>query len=167
MSVISLEDAFSIQQFLYREARLLDMGRYRDWLALLSESIRYEMPVREMIDPNDTSLSHDTFKMFDDDKVSLEMRVARYETGMAHAETPISVTHRMVGNIEFVDSPSTSCFLVHSNFVVNQERTRTSIGEFRGSRRDIIEKNGEDWLIRERRIILAQTILPSTISIFF
>lgn len=167
MSFATLEDAFSVQQFLYSEARLLDECRFRDWLALLSDEVRYIMPVRELLDPRDKSNSQDSFKIFDDDKASLEMRVSRYETGLAHAEAPPSVTHRMIANVEIVERLTETRFVVCSNFLVSQERLRSSAAEFRGRRRDIIERCCEGWRVFERRIELSQSILPSTISIFF
>ena len=36
----------AVEQFLYREARLLDERRFHDWLELLTDDIRYWMPVR-------------------------------------------------------------------------------------------------------------------------
>ena len=35
---------FEIEQFLYREARLLDDERYDEWLALMAPDIHYRMP---------------------------------------------------------------------------------------------------------------------------
>lgn len=35
-----------IEQFLYREARLLDDRQFQEWLDLLTDDIRYWMPVR-------------------------------------------------------------------------------------------------------------------------
>ena len=41
--------AQEITEFLYREAELLDERRYRDWLALLADDIRYWMPMRRNV----------------------------------------------------------------------------------------------------------------------
>ena len=38
---------FEVQQFLFREARLLDACRYGEWLKLLTDDIHYWMPVIE------------------------------------------------------------------------------------------------------------------------
>jgi len=35
-----------VEQFLYREARLLDKRRFREWLELLTEDVRYWMGSR-------------------------------------------------------------------------------------------------------------------------
>jgi 3-phenylpropionate/cinnamic acid dioxygenase small subunit len=39
-----------VEQFLYSEVQLLSERRYREWLDLLAEDIRYWMPVRETRD---------------------------------------------------------------------------------------------------------------------
>ncbi len=36
----------AVEQFLYREARLLDERRFHDWLDLFTDDLRYWMPVR-------------------------------------------------------------------------------------------------------------------------
>ena len=38
-----------VEEFLYREADLLDERRYEDWLALLAEDVRYWMPMRRNV----------------------------------------------------------------------------------------------------------------------
>ncbi len=35
-----------VEQFLYREARLLDERRFHEWLELFADDVRYWMPVR-------------------------------------------------------------------------------------------------------------------------
>ena len=38
-----------IEQFLYQEAELLDERQFEDWLDLLTEDIRYWMPMRRNV----------------------------------------------------------------------------------------------------------------------
>src|ERR1700746_2404271 len=42
-----------IEEFLYREADLLDERRYDEWLALLAEDVRYWMPMRRNVKVDD------------------------------------------------------------------------------------------------------------------
>jgi 3-phenylpropionate/cinnamic acid dioxygenase small subunit len=42
-----------IEDFLYREADLLDERRYDEWLALLAEDVRYWMPMRRNVKVDD------------------------------------------------------------------------------------------------------------------
>ncbi len=48
MSKVTLtpELQLSIEQFYYREARMLDSRQYQQWFALLTEDMRYIMPSR-------------------------------------------------------------------------------------------------------------------------
>jgi len=45
---------FEVEQFLYREARLLDQERYEEWLGLMTEDIHYWMPGVQARFRNDT-----------------------------------------------------------------------------------------------------------------
>ena len=38
-----------VEQFLYREAQLLDEGRFHEWLELFTEDVSYWMPIRESV----------------------------------------------------------------------------------------------------------------------
>jgi 3-phenylpropionate/cinnamic acid dioxygenase small subunit len=92
-----------VEQFLYREARLLDERRFHEWLELLSEDIRSWMPVRSNRDPKaskaisildpDRYMEEDLAKddelaILDETKETLARRIARLDTGMAWAEDP-------------------------------------------------------------------------------
>jgi 3-phenylpropionate/cinnamic acid dioxygenase small subunit len=164
---ISSELLKQIESFLYAEARLLEDNRFDLWLASFSEDVRYWMPVRQNIDASasDESLL-DTFALFDDDKQSLELRILRVKTGEAHAEVPPSVTQRFITNV--VAEPATgNSFKVYSNFMVYQERRGLHGITFYGRREDVLSCEDGGFKIMKRKIELAQTILPATISIFF
>jgi 3-phenylpropionate/cinnamic acid dioxygenase small subunit len=156
-----------VETFLYAEARLLEDNRFDEWLASFSEDARYWMPVRQNVDPsvNDES-TLDTFALFDDDKQSLELRVLRVQTGEAHAEVPPSVTQRFITNI-MAHSAAEKSFSVFSNFLVYQERRGLHGITFYGRREDVLRREEGTFKIQRRKIELAQTILPATISIFF
>ena len=164
---ISSELLKQIETFLYAEARLLEDNRFDEWLASFSEDARYWMPVRQNVDrsANDESIL-DTFALFDDDKQSLELRVLRVQTGEAHAEVPPSVTQRFITNI-MAQPAAQKSFSVYSNFMVYQERRGLHGITFFGRREDVLYCEEGTFKIQRRKIELAQTILPATISIFF
>lgn len=84
----------AIEQFLYREARLLDTGRLDDWLQLFTADGTYWIPLEaDQPDPYETSSI-----VFDDRKL-LEARVRQYEHPRAHARTPFMRTVHQVGNV--------------------------------------------------------------------
>ena len=115
----------AVEQFLYREARLLDERRFHDWLELFTEDLRYWMPVRTSRYPKGSRaiviLDEDRYvedelaqegelALLDETKESLSMRIARLDTGMAWAEDPPSRTRHLITNIE-VEAGSTDAEL--------------------------------------------------------
>ncbi len=104
-----------IEQFLYREARLLDERRFAEWLDLFTDDVRYTMSTRgnyypssskavAALDParrpNDDRDDEDALAVLDETKATLAGRVARLGTGMAWAEDPPSRTRHMIANLE-------------------------------------------------------------------
>src|SRR4051794_41785061 len=104
-----------IEQFLYREARLLDSRRFHEWLELFTDDVRYWMAGRTNRYPKsskaiaildldryveDDRNADDELAILDESKETLTARVARLDTGMAWAEDPPSRTRHFVNNIE-------------------------------------------------------------------
>src|ERR1041385_4875424 len=80
-----------IVQFLYYEAALLDARRFMEWVDLMTEDIRYRVPLRTTEERNlDTSPSG--LHWFDDDLETIRFRVSRLATDFAHSENPPSQT---------------------------------------------------------------------------
>ena len=92
-----------VEQFLYREARLLDERRFHEWLELFTADVRYWMAGRRnrypksskaiaILDPDryvEADLTEDAeLAILDENKQTLSARVARLDTGMAWAEDP-------------------------------------------------------------------------------
>ena len=100
-NLITGETLREVEQFLYREARLLDNRRFSEWLELFSDDLRYWMPTRSNRYPlNSKAISildasryeeeevsgEDELAFMEETKKTLEMRVARLDTGRAWAE---------------------------------------------------------------------------------
>jgi 3-phenylpropionate/cinnamic acid dioxygenase small subunit len=95
----SSADYDDVLAFVYTEADLLDSRRHREWLDLLTDDVVYIMPVRVTAAHSlDDSLMAD-MAHFDEDRYSLEKRVARFETEHAWTEDPPSRTRRFVTNV--------------------------------------------------------------------
>ncbi|MGH8670354.1 MAG: aromatic-ring-hydroxylating dioxygenase subunit beta [Burkholderiales bacterium] len=101
---------------LEREARLLDQGRFEDWLALYSAQCIYWVPATPGGDPR-----REVAVAFDDRR-RLEDRVFRLRTGHAWSQAPASRTVRMVSNVE-VFPWKEERLLVRSNFLISDFRT--------------------------------------------
>jgi hypothetical protein len=83
-------DAFLIaQNFLAKEAKLLDERRFDEWFAMLDDAIVYHVPIR--VAKLDYAAEHaDGAYRIRDDKILIETRIKRLNSGQAWAEVPPS-----------------------------------------------------------------------------
>jgi 3-phenylpropionate/cinnamic acid dioxygenase small subunit len=172
-----------VEQFLYREARLLDERHFHEWLELFTDDVRYWMPGRSnrypkvskaiaILDPDryteEELTREDELAILDETKETLGRRIARLETGMAWAEDPPSRTRHIISNIEVEPGDSASELKVSSNFMVYRNRSETEQDFYVGARQDILRSVDGTWKIARRKIILDQNVLlAKNVSIFF
>ena len=183
MAGMNEEVTREVEQFLYREARLLDERRFHEWLELLTDDIRYWMGSRSnrypksskaiaILDPDryveDDLTKENELAIRDETKQTLSQRVARLDTGMAWAEDPPSRSRHLITNIEVEPGDAVSEFRVHSNFMVYRSRAETEQDFYIGARRDVLRRVAGAWKIAARKIILDQNVLMAkNVSIFF
>ena len=167
--------AREVEEFLYREAELLDERRYRDWLALLADDIRYWMPMRRNVKYGESEREFTRpqrdINWFDEGKETLERRVRQIETGIHWAEEPVSRISHLVSNVQIVEAtPSVSEareVAVKCRFLIYRNRVETETDILVGKREDLLRREGDGWLIARRKIILDQNVLLSKNLTFF
>src|SRR6476661_3373294 len=103
--------AHEIAEFLFSEAELLDERRYEEWLGLLTDDIRYWMPMRRNVKFGEGAreFTRETADIawFDEGKDTLTRRVRQIQTGIHWAEEPQSRIAHLVSNVQLVEaSPS-------------------------------------------------------------
>jgi 3-phenylpropionate/cinnamic acid dioxygenase small subunit len=182
-NLITEETIREVEQFLYREARLLDSRRFSEWLEFFSEDLRYWMPTRSNRYPvNSKAISildasryeeeevsgEDELAFMEETKKTLEMRVARLATGMAWAEDPPSRTRHIITNIEVEQGDTSDQLRAYSNFVMYRNRAERDEDFYVGSREDIMRREGGQLRISYRKIVMDQNVLlAKNISNFF
>ena len=157
-----------IEQFLYREALLLDSFRFHEWLELLTDDVRYQIPTSESVQ-NTTERFHDDglhFGLMDETRRTLEMRVRQLDTGLRHVEVPPSTTERLITNVLVEPLDESDEVLAYSKFLIVQIRHGTHENMFSGRREDRLRRVDGQWKLAGRKVYLTQTVLPRTISIF-
>ena len=160
-----------IEDFLYHEAELLDERKLREWLDLLSDDVRYWMPIRHNPLDRPAAVSEELSKAgesyyFNDDKQSLKIRVERVYAKNAWAEMPPSRTRHLITNVR-VKNDDGHEIEVHSNFLVYRTRMDTDQDLFVGMRKDILRRVDGGFKIARRTIVLDQAVLAAkNISIF-
>lgn len=102
---------------LEREARLLDQGRYREWLELYARDCVVWVPTAATAGDPRREVS-----VFFDDRRRLEDRIFRLGTGKAWSQVPPSRTVRFVSNVEAFRTEERAVLMVRSNFLLSEFR---------------------------------------------
>jgi 3-phenylpropionate/cinnamic acid dioxygenase small subunit len=161
----------AIEDFYYREAELLDERKLREWFELLTDDVRYWMPIRHNPLERSENLLDELARpgegyYFDDDKESLRIRVERVYAKNAWAEMPPSRTRHLITNVR-VKRDDGRDIEAHSNFLVYRTRMEADQDMFVGARRDVLRRVEDSFNIARRTIILDQAVLSAkNISIF-
>jgi len=159
-----------VQDFLYREAELLDERRYEEWLELFTDDARYFMPMRRNV-PHDEPEREFTregldVNWFDEGKDTLARRVQQIRTGIHWAEEPPSRICHMVSNVQILHASPTEIG-VKSRFLVYRNRVETETDVLVGKREDLLRRANGSFRIARRKIVLDQSVLLAKNLTFF
>ena len=162
---------YQVEDFYYLEAELLDERKLREWFELLTEDIRYWMPLRHNTFERPESVNEELSQpgeayYFDDNWQSLKIRVERAYSKIAWAEVPPSRTRHLISNVRIKND--TGCEIeANSNFLVYRTRMESDKDIFVGARQDILRRQGDSFKIARRTIVLDQAVLDAkNISVF-
>jgi 3-phenylpropionate/cinnamic acid dioxygenase small subunit len=111
--------ASECEAFLIHEARLLDEGRFDEWLALFTADAWYWVPSEP-----DQASPHNTVSLIYDDRRLLETRVRRLASPRIYSQEPRSRTSRMIANVTIEQTEGNAC-TVRSKFQLLEYRRET------------------------------------------
>ena len=154
MSAPETPSRADIEDFIFREAELLDAWNLTEWRALFTEDCRYLVPT-----PNaDPYASPDsTLHIIADDAFLLTERVKRLGKRTAHAEFPHSRTQRLVSNVRIVADSEDE---IHVRSVFATFRSRHGrVDTYYGRHEHILVREGGVLKIKQKRSILGMEAL--------
>ena len=137
----------SCRGLLHREARLLDEGRFEEWLALFADECLFWVPGSPGGDPK-----REIAVAFDD-RHQLEGRIYRLRTGYAWSQVPQSRTSRIVSNVEVFAGPSDAVCMVRSSFLITEFRGGDT-RQFAGWNAHRLARTGDAWKILVKQLNL-------------
>jgi len=151
-----------VEDFLYREADLLDGWRLDEWLELLTDDACYWVP------PNDSPQGDPAATLFiiADDIRRIRARVTRLKDRNAHAEYPHSRTRRMISNVRILERAG-DVLQVSANFVVYRFRREERIREYVGAYRYTLRATDDGLRIARRVAVIDALELGSLGSVSF
>lgn len=138
-----------VEDFLVREARLLDEWRLDEWTKLLAEDVRYLVPPLDLPDAD----HRDTLFLISDNRASVLSRARQLMGRATWAESPRSRTRRLISNIEVLGQQGDET-LASANFAIwtfQNDRANTYVGRYRHR---LVRDSDGGFLFRERRTLL-------------
>jgi ethylbenzene dioxygenase beta subunit len=124
------------------EAQLLDRHRYREWLALMADELRYRVPGRvELTRDGGDGISDRSFHL-DENLASMTTRIRRITEATNFAENPRTRTRRFVTNIRL--EPTTTSAAIEGTSYLLLTRSRGL-----GSDLELLSCERRDRLVRD------------------
>ncbi len=162
------EQQRELERFYFHEARLLDNRQFLQWLALLSQDVRYLIPARVNVQVNNRERGAEDMisverELEGEDSMGCPHREENYILLMLRAERaykinswsehPPARTRRIVGNIELMAQQGDTLSVL-SNFHLYYARPGTANVIYSGQRRDTLLATPEGFRIRRREVVL-------------
>ena len=140
-------DRRQVEDFLYREARLMDSHAYDEWLALWTDDALYWVP------SNDDDYDPERHvSIVYENRAGLEDRIARLKSGAAYAQDPKSRLSRVVSNIEVGDRKDGEV-IVYSTFNLTALR-RGRMDIFAGRSIYKLRGDGDNFKVAYKKVLL-------------
>ena len=152
-----------VEDFLFKEAALLDDWRLDDWVDLFTDDGRYVVPTTDLPDGDPRR----DLVFIDDDINRLRARAVRLNSRHAHREYPWSRTRRFISNVR-VEETGDGELSVSSNVLVYRFRAGEG-APYVGSVHYILRRDGGAFRIAYRRAVLDLEALSwhGAVSIIF
>jgi p-cumate 2,3-dioxygenase beta subunit len=145
------------EDFLYREAALLDDWRLDDWLELYADECRYVVPATDLPDGDPRV----TLGLIDDDRTRLRGRVDRLKSAKAYREFPWSRTTRLISNVRVVEEGHVCSAFAAYRYRKGDEQVLVGRYEHR-----LVEQDGDLRIALKRIVLSAEALRPhGTLSI--
>ena len=138
-----------VEDFFFHEAALLDEWRLKEWEALLADDATYFIPPNDDLEGGHRG----TLYIISDDRERIRQRIIRVLDPNCHAEAPKSRTQRIIGNVRILSQDGDE-IVVAANYICYRYRRYERVGQYVGSYTYKLVRNGDSFLIREKKIII-------------
>jgi benzoate/toluate 1,2-dioxygenase beta subunit len=145
----------AVEQFLYRQAEILDERRWDDWLKLFTEDGHYWMPASA-----DQIIADGVPNIFWEDLDLMKVRANRVMHPRAHSQYPPNKTNHVVSNVVVErEDPKTGDVVARSKFHAAEFRN-DAVRHFSGKYRHELKKTRDGYRIKLQRVDLVDAEGP-------
>jgi p-cumate 2,3-dioxygenase beta subunit len=149
------------EDFLYKEAYLLDRWELESWLGFFLPESRYLIPSTDI--PNEDPAR--SLFLVDDDYRQLQYRVQRMFNRNAHSENPKSQTRRLLSNVMVLDDnpEQARIFAAFIVYRVRHEVMDVYVGHYENL---MMRKNGQLRFLERKAVLDMHGLRPSGVISF-
>ncbi len=148
MSPAKLPSIRVFEEFLFRQADLLDSRNWDDWIALFADDGVYWMPLKPEQQDAENYPS-----IFLEDKALMAARVARLRDANAWGQQPPTRTVHLIANVRLDSGNGNGDIVVRSNFTVAEFR-RDVLRHHAGTYTHHLRRAGKSFRIAMQRVDL-------------
>ncbi|RLA07028.1 MAG: ring-hydroxylating dioxygenase subunit beta [Gammaproteobacteria bacterium] len=139
-----------IENFLYREARMMDKHQFDDWEAMWSDKGVYWVPCAHDSDPmTEVSIIYAN-------RAGIATRLGRMRSKAMYVQDPRSICSRIVGNIEVYPGEDGGV-TTYSTFNITEFKRRghlTHQTTWSGHSEHKLSRHGDQWLMDYKKVTL-------------
>lgn len=139
----------AVEDFLFREADLLDRWCLDEWLGLFEPGATYEIPSTD----SPEGRHGETLYLVSDDWTRLQARVKRLDSKNAHVENPRSRTRRLITNVRVAPAGGAGLLAVSANFLITRSRYQIT-DLYPGIYQHLLVAEAESLRFRRRKAVL-------------
>jgi 3-phenylpropionate/cinnamic acid dioxygenase small subunit len=155
----------AVADFLYREARLLDVRKFGDWLDLFCEDAVFWAPAVGMDGEYTTDPEASLNFIYIVGRAGLEARVFRVESGGSLASNPLPRTRHLVTNVAVGrDGPAEVTAFANTQVVAFCEARGQQI--INGSYEYVLRKENGRLRIARKKILLLEYVIDGYFDFF-
>ncbi|MFN0038704.1 MAG: aromatic-ring-hydroxylating dioxygenase subunit beta [Burkholderiales bacterium] len=144
--LVAKDTQHAVEQFLYRQAEVLDAKRWQDYIDLFAEDGIYWMPA----DP-----AHTTWdgvpSIFAEDKNLMMVRMKRVLHPDAWSQRPLWATNHVVSNVVIEKNTADGIVIARSRFHMMELR-RDNVRHFAGAYVHHLQRTREGFRIQQQRV---------------
>jgi 3-phenylpropionate/cinnamic acid dioxygenase small subunit len=156
-------------EFFLHEAELIDNGKFKDWLGLMTDDFTYRIPVRVTREKAAPTEFSDLASHMDETKNTMEIRVLRAYSEYNWAEDPASRTRHFLTNFRAqMDQNTENEIHFKTNFLLYRGKFDLPTFQFlSGEKHDTIRRVDGEWKLSKRLILLDHATIPmNNLAIF-
>lgn len=162
-TLVDVETQHRVEQFLYREATLLDTFELSEWLKCLDEDVLLEVPVRVARHPgSERAEFSDESNYLREDYEMIRERVGRLTKEYAWSENPRSRIRHVIGNVQVLETTDDELTVANNQHVFRSYGDTPDHDLLSARRHTVLRRNGRDdtpFTIGHRTVYLDHSIL--------